>query len=50
MNAILATVYRDVTCALAALAITVALTTAFVNYTAVPPGTTAPHAALVQAA
>ena len=50
MNAILATVYRDVTCALTAVVITVALAAAFVDSTTLPPGATATHAAPQQAA
>ena len=49
MNAILSTLYRDVTCALAAVVITVALAATFVDSTAQPPGTTAHHAAIQQA-
>ena len=39
MNTLLATLYRDLTCAAASAAITLFLAESFVRSTAVPPGT-----------
>ena len=39
MNTLLATLYRDLTCAVASVAITLFLAGSFVQSTSVPPGT-----------
>jgi hypothetical protein len=41
MNAIVATLYRDLTCAAAALLISIVVSASFVQSTATVPGTTA---------
>jgi hypothetical protein len=47
MNAILATAYRDLTCAAAAAVITLVLALSFLQATSIPPGMHAPTSAAV---